>query len=195
MELQAVGLREASRLLTANGYPISHTTISRQIATGAIPNHGTDEQPRVIVDEVIRSRRANIDQSKQRTVLSLETNIAEEASGQEEQAPAAKREGPTFNHAKTATEAIKAQLLKIELEQKRGTLLDRGATVDAIDGLLRIMRDRMIARHDILASDIAGRKDVAEIRVLLETADRDLLAALVKEFEKIAGIKGEPNAV
>ncbi len=198
MELQAVGLREAAKLLRDSGYAISHSTISRGIRDGAIPNRGSDARPRVIVSEVISARSENVDQSKQRgaTASLLNDDVPSEAeeAAPEEQAvktPAARR--PNFNHARTATESIKAQLLKIDLEQKRGTLLDRRATLDAIESLLRIIRDRMLARHDVIAATLAGRTDQAEIRVLLENEDRRLLNDMIVEFQKIAG-NGRPGS-
>lgn len=184
MELQPVGLREAARLMTESGYKISHSTLSRDIASGAIPNHGTNKRPMVLVDEAIAARADNINQAMRREPPLSSTPAANGAGASNghaaggEAAPADKPRAPALNTARTASEAIKAQLLKIELEEKRRTLLDKAKVHDAFVGMGTHLRGQLEQRRHALAQSLIGMASVGEIGATLTEADDRLLLAL-----------------
>ena len=103
-----VGVRAAARVLE-----VSHSTVSRQIAAGIIPNHGTDAAPLVDVDEAREARRRGLDRSKQR-------EPAKETV-----------EGHSYQTARTRREEALASLAEITLQRELGRLLDRREVVDA----------------------------------------------------------------
>lgn len=179
-----VGLREAARLLTESGKPISHSTLSRQIERGQIPNRGTPTKPLVNIDEVIRSRAANIDPRLQRQPQPAPLLPSTAA----ETPPVANAASMEVNTHRADLERTKARLAQLDLEQKLGNLLDKRDVVDAVETVSRALRDQLLAVADTLAPDLAGLTDAAEIRVKIEEAHRKVLMDMVKGFKRMAAV-------
>jgi len=185
-----VGLREAARLLTESGKPIHHGTLSRQIQRGQIPNRGTAEKPLVNIDEVIRSRAANIDPRLQRQPQPAPLL----AQPQADAPPAANAASMEVNTHRADLERTKARLAQLDLEQKLGNLIDRRDVADAIETVATGMRDKLIAGADFLAADLTGITDQAVIRVKLEEFHRKALKEMADEFKRLAIAAEEQNS-
>ena len=134
-----VGMREAARRLAQNP-----STVSRQIATGIISDHGRVDAPLIDVEEARAARAAragHLDRSKQcgsETPLYTGDGPAaahltepdEDANEDDEEtvgsvSTAAKR--PSYTTARTAREGYQAKLAQFEYVERIGRLVDEGA--------------------------------------------------------------------
>ncbi|MGE0154795.1 MAG: hypothetical protein AB7R90_19415 [Reyranellaceae bacterium] len=177
--LNPLPLRAAAKALTSAGYPISHSTLSRQVARGQIPNRGAADRPLVDVEEVIAARRDNIDPRLQRppqAALPMPPAVNAEAP----------EKSDTVNSHRADHERIKARMAAIELEERLGNLVDRREVEDAFETLARELRDKLLAASDLLATDLAGIADVAVIRVKIEEANRKVLTELADSYRRLA---------
>ncbi len=98
------------------------------------------------------------------------------------QAPAAEHEGalrdPGFLDAKTRTEKVRAELLELELAEKRGSLVDAERVRQATFEKARISRDAIMAIPARLASQLAAETDAAKVHDLLTVELRKVCAEL-----------------
>jgi hypothetical protein len=199
MDVQLVGLREASRSLTAQGYEISHSTLSRDIKKGVIKNHAPEGKPPLIcVADVIEARRSGVLASMQRSGPDLLVDTPPEDDPLDDDGDdndddtgrpgRTEDRKPSLNQAATAEKAIKAQLLKLRLEKERGTLLDRAAVIDALMAIGQALREGLANTVDTLAADSLGITDIGELRAQIEKRDREVLTKLVEQFRKAASL-------
>lgn len=137
-----VGVREAARQLGVNA-----STVSRQVAAGIIPNHGTVAAPLIDVDEARRSRDDNLDRSRLRgagTPLGLPFDVA--AAGIDGDAatdgvPDADK--ISFQRVRTEREGFAAKRAQLDYEREIGLLLDKGEAADAVFAIFANVRETM----------------------------------------------------
>ncbi len=188
---QLVGVRAYARMIG-----VTPGTISRQVASGAIPNRGTRDKPLIDPEEATKARARNLNPLKARrrgAVLGYERSLAEHdaqlmppTDDQDEALDAVARADsdrheaaspvPRLAQAATAEKAIRAQLLQLELEEKKGTVCDvagveRGAAMAVAD-----LHDALRQRNRELAERVARLTDPAAIEALLAESDRVVLA-------------------
>lgn len=182
-----VGIRECARILEKRGVQLNASTITRQVQAGIIPNHGTaDGKPLVDPDEVIAARARNVDPSKQRGPDSpLFGAPADDGSEVEETAaaPSGKRE-VSFSAARTASEAYKARMAQLDLEERLGNLVDKQEVVDFFTEAGLILRQGLMLRSGDMAGRLVGLSNPSEIAAIIKDEDRKLLERLAEEFSK-----------
>lgn len=149
---------------------VHKSTVSRQVANGIIPNHGTDDKPLIDVEEARRARELGLDFSKQRAPAPAA-------------APAPREDlGPTYQGARGRREQALAEKAEIELKRLRGETLDRGEVTDAAFALGQMLREALETRRAALAQRLAGL-EAGQILALLEDADAQHLAAFADAVE------------
>jgi hypothetical protein len=154
---ELVGVREAARQLG-----VDPSTISRNVAAGIIPNHGTNEAPRINVEEARRCREAFLDPNKRGSHagrLAGEDEAAaelEEPAGDAEEASTEPdpRAG-ALRDAKTEIAQTQAELARIQLEEKRGQVGKRADFEAAGFDAGRALRDGLLIMCDEVAPDLA----------------------------------------
>lgn len=173
-----VGVREAARQLGLNP-----STISRQIARGAIPNRGTADRPMVDMDEARRARAENLDPSKQRGPNSplfgeappppdppdLEPTPLAEAEDEDQPAPmpAPAASNDAYKRAATAEKQTKAAMGLLSLKRQAGALVGKAGVESATEEAWRSLRDRILAISQQVAGRLASMSDEREIRTFL----------------------------
>lgn len=97
-------------------------------------------------------------------------------------------------HAEASTDRIQvdAELKRLDLEERRGRLVDRHQTQREAFQIARVVRDRILQIPDRIAAELAAAKEPSDVhRRLLEEllaslealADPDAMAAALLEFE------------
>jgi hypothetical protein len=200
MQQELVGVRECARQIGLNP-----STISRQVAAGIIPNHGSEDAPRVSVAEARAARQENLDLTRRRIPRArLRDDAAADkdaAAGQDAaedaadddlpDAPAAgeTRRGPSFSATRTAREGYQAKLLQLDYEQRIGNLLDKSEVYDAFFALGTLLRDALETRRQRLASRFA---DIAPgLAAALAEDDAKVIAAVSEQFAR--ALQGDDN--
>ncbi len=176
-----ISVRECGRQLD-----LAHTTIGRQIKAGIIPNHGTESRPLVRLSEVKAARANGLDQSKMRGPNAPLSRPLDDGADEETAAGAADVRAPKldFNRARTASEGYSAALKQLELEERRGNVLDKAEVIDAVFAIAQALRESIERRQPILASRVAGLADVNAIVQILADEDRKLLQGVADEFTR-----------
>jgi len=106
MDELPVGIRECARQLGVNA-----STISRQVASGVIPNRaGEGQQPKVLISEARSAREQGLDRSKQRGADAPLLAFADRA-------PALPRRSKElhFQAVRTQREAFRAREAQLDL--------------------------------------------------------------------------------
>jgi hypothetical protein len=171
-----VGVSEAARQLG-----VHKSTISRQVAAGIIPNHGTDAQPLVDVEEAKRARAEGLDRSKQRGQDA--PLFRERRSPDDDDAGEA---SPGYQAARTEREQINARRARLELERELGNLLDKGEVVDAFFTLGARLRELT----ENAAAELTQRFG-PELGAALREELRRMLVAIAEDFERRFAGPGE----
>jgi hypothetical protein len=147
---------------------ISRMSVSRQIAVGKIPVYsesgqrvGPDYAGRKLVNaaEADRARgqaRVRVNLDDEDAVIIERPNAGPQAATQAD--PAAPRGDATLTRARTASEAHRAQLLRLELDERRGRLIPvedvEAALVSAGEAIVRVV-DQLPAEVEDLAAAFA----------------------------------------
>jgi hypothetical protein len=171
------------------------STISRQIRAGKIPQDAVREQGgRVLVhiQAGAAALQANVNSLLSRAeapaTLGLVPPPAPADTDDPLEARAPSRPPPSLNMAATAEKAIKAQLLRLELEQRRGRLLDKAEVYEAFLQVGLLLRAKLENRRQALAQDMVGITDQAELAARLAQADDEALLALSGEFQRLVDL-------
>ena len=88
--------------------------------------------------------------------------------------------GTSLLQARTANEVLKAQIRKIELAEKKNTLVDRAKAIALVFKLARAERDAWLNFSSRVSAPIAARLGVDEhaLHIAIDTAVRDYLDEL-----------------
>lgn len=96
-------------------------------------------------------------------------------------APGGEEIPTTYNEAAALEKHYKAQLAKLEFEQKIGTLVPIADVAQEVEREYTRVRSRLLAIPSKLAPDVALTDDVAECRSLIEAAITDALNELAAD--------------
>ena len=182
MRQDLTSVREAARALG-----VSHSTISRQVASGIIPNRGTAERPLIDVEEARAARAAHLYEGRQGSHAGRmvgDDHVAEDG-------PEAPAQAPDYRRARTAGEIYRAKLAELDYFERVGKLIDQAEVSAALFTAARVLRDKLQALAGRLAGELATVSDPAVVRTTLDAAFRGLLEDLAKSFAEAAA---EPAA-
>jgi len=90
---------------------------------------------------------------------------------------------PTLVVSKTIEAAYKAQLARIEFEEKSGALIDAGKVKQQAFKIARLTRDAMLAIPDRVSAEIAGFTDAFQIHQRLSAEIRGAIEEISKALE------------
>lgn len=96
--------------------------------------------------------------------------------------PAAGEDAVNYARERARREAALAERAEIELRQRKGELLDRAATLRAIENVARAIRDRILAVPHDIAGELARLSDEREIEQHLHARLNAVIHALHVEF-------------
>lgn len=103
-------------------------------------------------------------------------------------------QSPAFHQGRAAKEMWSAAKTQLEVQEKRGLLLDKAEVFDAFVTIGVAVRDRLENRRRMLSRKIMGIADPNEIAAILDAEDRALLDDMAKEFEELTGVAVVPAA-
>lgn len=193
--MQLVGIREAARAVG-----LSHSTISRQVAAGIIPNRGSERRPLVDVAEVRAARARQLDPSRQGNAAGrLLGDPAADLDGElplgdglderdEGEAGGRGRSGggdASYRSARTAREGYQAALARIQYEERTGQLVNRAEVHEVMMGAARQLRDVLLRLGDRIAGEVAGLSDPADCARVINREHRAALEALSEAFRQL----------
>ena len=91
-----------------------------------------------------------------------------------------------FTDAKTRKESALASLRELELQRKRGELIDAAEVRLAASSMVIRFREKLLALSAELCDKLAGMSDAVAVLLLLEDAIRRALQELADESEKVS---------
>jgi hypothetical protein len=159
---------------------ISKAAVSKQIASGRIPVYGPTGEKVSASDpgkKLISAAEADRARGQSRTRV----NVADdEAASASRGAPARDQGQPNLTRARTASEAHRAQLLRLDLEERRGKLMRVSKVEDALafagEKIVRII-DQLPMDADDLATAVA-RGSVPALRLAMKEIARRMRTAI-----------------
>jgi hypothetical protein len=199
---ELVGLSEAARRMKALGHPIDKSTLSRHVDRGIIPNLGAPGAPKICVADAIAAVTGLIDQSKRRGPAAPPTappppdEPGDEAAAMPDAdelplaAAAGNGRGKSLAQAQAELYAARAASAQLELDRKRGLLLDRADALDAFRELGVQTRGALRQAAAQLAQELIGLSDPAAIAQRIVAGNTQVLDRLSDEFRR----KFEPAA-
>jgi len=113
----------------------------------------------------------------------------EEERGTDAPAPRSALDTTGFHAGRAAKEMWSAKEKQLDVQQKLGRLLDKRDVYDAALAIGSRLRQALDSRAQLLAADLAGMTDPAEIAAKLQAADDRVLIDLADEFEVAAGLR------
>jgi hypothetical protein len=158
---------------------ISKAAVSKQIASGRIPVYGPTGSKVAAGDlgkKFINAAEADLARSQSRSRVNVEDD--EDTPQAEPSAPCAAPAGdeaqPNLTRARTASEAYRAQLLRLDLEERRGQLMRVSKVEDTLamigEKIVRII-DQLPMDADDLATAVA-RGGVPALRLAMKDIAR-----------------------
>lgn len=99
-------------------------------------------------------------------------------------APAPKRNGTSYHDARTANALIQAQLAKIELETKRGNLVEKEKVQREAYEHASMVRDRWRRRDDDIVDELVTLTDPREIKALLDRTRNKAQAEIEQDVRR-----------
>jgi hypothetical protein len=164
---------------------ISKVAVSKQIASGRIPVYGPTGEKVGAGDpgkKLINAAEADRARSRTRTRVNAadDEEPAQVEPSAPREAPAEDRGQPNLTSARTASEALRAQLLRLDLEERRGKLM-RVSKVEAAvaavgEKIVRII-DQLPMDADDLATAVA-KGGVQALRLALKEIARRMRTAI-----------------
>ena len=153
---------------------IRHSAVQRAIETGRIST------VRGKIDPVQADRQwlANTDQSKPRNLITGDpkhTRLPTEPSepmdlGGHDEGHAGNGTGTGYARVRAARELYQAQLVTLDLDEKRGILVRADEVKIGAFNMARKARDQLIALPERITASLAATQDEAEVRRILEEA-------------------------
>jgi hypothetical protein len=155
---------------------ISKAAVSKQIASGRIPVYGPTGSKVAAGDlgkKFINAAEEDLARSQSRSRVNVEDASQAEPSAPRA-APAGDEAQPNLTRARTASEAYRAQLLRLDLEERRGQLMRVSKVEDALamigEKIVRII-DQLPMDADDLATAVA-RGGVPALRLAMKDIAR-----------------------
>ncbi|CAO4184689.1 hypothetical protein [Methylorubrum extorquens] len=181
-----ISLSEAARQIGVN-----KSTLSRQVASGAIRSH----TGKVRLSEVLADRAANIDLSNPARGPRVARNDATQRSPAGQSDDGAEEfvevDGVVmpFSQAQAMKETYLARLRKLEFEQKSGALVDGERARAEVFDIARVERDAWVNWPSRVAPLIAAEigVDAVALGVALERHVREHLAERAEPRLRLAG--------
>lgn len=158
---------------------ISKNAVGQQIASGRIPAYGPSGErvdPGTKGKKFVSPAEADIARGRTRTRINIEADEepTQDAPSAPREAPAEDRGQPNLTRARTASEAHRAQLLRLDLDERRGLLVRAAKVADAMatagEKIVRII-DQLPMDADDLATAIA-RGGIPALRLALKEIAR-----------------------
>lgn len=200
--MELVGISEAARALGRN-----KSTISRQVASGIIPNHAEPgKPPRINIDEARAAIAANVDRSKSSTpglgvrssdgmeqnggqpTLGLDDDYDAPPAAVDDQGSADKL---SYNTARTALSAVQAKRAQMDYMRETGQLTARADVERAAEDHARILRDRLLGVAPQIAGALATETDERKCAAIVAKAIKECLTEVIRYME--ADPSGDSN--
>ncbi|MGQ9367709.1 hypothetical protein [Azospirillum sp. ST 5-10] len=159
---------------------VNKSTVSRYLSQGVLANHGGEARPLVSVAELRALREKGLDPAKRRSEAPAPVPASADSSLAVERI------------RKTRAEADKAEL---DLAERQRTLVERGPVEDAGFEIGVMLRNLLAQRAPGLAQKLVGVVDQRAAALIVEEADRALLAKLDEMVAKILTEAGIGDAV
>ena len=166
-------------LITAADYArhagLSRATVSQQIASGKIPIYGPSGE-RIAPGELGKKfiNAAEADLARRQTRARINLNVVDEPEVSAEPLRA------TLTQAKRDTEAHRSELLRLDLDERRGKLMPVSKVIDALavagEKIVRII-DQLPMDADDLATSVA-RGGAQALRAALKEIARRMRTAI-----------------
>lgn len=197
-------------LLTLTEYAahagISKAAVSQAITKGRIPSydregnalpadHRGERYVKAAEADRIRGASVRVDPRAEDPVTTTPARHAPAQPG-EQDAPASGRGAgaePNYARARTAVSTMQAQLLRLELEAKKGALLPKEAVLVSFEHAARAIAremDGLVAIVDELVS-VGMAKGTAEARRIMTFRVRELKTSAAEHLSRVA--RGEPT--
>ncbi len=175
-----VSLSEAARIVG-----VHKSTLSRDLAKGLFPNHGSHAVPLVDVREVVAGRSRGIDIAMRRQAPAVD-----QFGGLFDAEPMATTRLPIGADATLANERIRktrAEADRAELDnaERQGALCDRAEVEAAALDLGTELRNMLENRVHGLAQRLVGQPDQKSVMRILEEDVRDVLAGLAERLSRV----------
>ncbi|MBI1366868.1 MAG: hypothetical protein GC153_13045 [Alphaproteobacteria bacterium] len=130
------------------------------------------------------------EKSPAREIIKTRDNSAEDAA-ETETAPgeqAEKKQG--YYDARTQREMVTLENQLLDLADRKGNLLSKKQTVDAVVGVAQKIREGLASRNVLLADKVSTMTDARQILIELEKSDRALLTGLSDDLMRTLHIEG-----
>jgi hypothetical protein len=159
---------------------ISKAAVSKQIASGRIPVYGPTGE-KVAAGDPGKKLIDAAEADRARSQTRIRVNVADvEAASAPGGAPAWDQGQPNLTRARTASEAYRAQLLRLDLEERRGKLMQVSKVEDALtfagEKIVRVI-DQLPMDADDLATAVA-KGGVQALRLALKEIARRMRTAI-----------------
>ena len=150
---------------------VHRSTVSRQLRLWP---HLLDEAGTVDLDEYLAARASELDPALQSRGPAAVLGSAR----------------PNLIRDRARKMAAEAELAEIEIDVRRGQLIDRQAAARAVEDAFRRLRDRILAAARDVVPHLARITDERDIESRLRVAIGDALAAIHVEFRDDAAAGG-----
>lgn len=168
---------------------LNKSTVSRFLKAHPELNRGSAAEPRVNVAELrqARERHVNAFMSANHAGLSaaeaMETPPPPASDFGERRSPTPVRLQAAT--ARAAKDALNAQLLSMQVEERKGLLTDTHGAVNAALAAVAELTSQMTSRLQPLAEACAAKQDPVEIEALIADSDRVLLEAFAAMLDRL----------
>lgn len=188
MQGELVGVSEAARQLG-----VHKSTISRNVTAGIIPNHGSDDEPLVNVEEAREARDRELDPTKQNNAAGRVLGESDAAAELDEAPPAAEENTAGESHSPVADssllrhratrEEFDAKRARLAYEREAGLLVYKADVNQALVDAARTCRDAGLRLSKRLAPELAAISDPAEIERRMNEELRALFDGLATAMQ------------
>jgi hypothetical protein len=160
---------------------IHERSVRRYLADGLIPEAAQIRQGRFLYLDQTRADKALSKHGTTRRELLGDAIASKAAPAQQRLVQTAEKAGsagPSFHDARTISQRYKALLLKIELDEKTGRLVDSEQVKIAAFNRARQVRDALLSIPDRISPILAAEPDQNKVGTLLTAEIRAALEGL-----------------
>lgn len=163
---------------------VSHSTISRYLRNYPELTVGAGRRKKVDLAELRRHRAENLSVDEGDGLpFEGEAGVARSPAPREEKTVEARQRQSA---ARATTDELKAELLRIELAERRGELVPLDEIEAAFGDAGALLQARFESRRRDLAERLVVMTDVKEIEAFLKQADREMLEAFSRRLGQMA---------